>query len=137
VKQVKLKNIERGKYMHCYLCFVEQRGYQHCAHALCQRCGAGICAEHVVALNVRPVCGMAGCSGPERKMLCSKCYTALYQPKPLASQPQKKSRLVAPRQWWQIIKEAGWLRRKSIAELPTPEEAIAEAELWLKKQYEH
>jgi hypothetical protein len=120
--------------MHCYLCVVEQRG-DHClAHALCQSCGIGICAEHLVALNTRLVCGMAGSSGSGRKMLCRHCYAALYPQARSHALPSRKPSTAGRRHWWQGM---NWLRKKRASGLPTPEEAIAEAELLLKQQYEH
>jgi hypothetical protein len=120
--------------MLCYLCFVEQRGSHCLAHALCQHCGAGICAEHLVALSVRPVCGMASSSGPGRRMLCRYCYASLYPQERSRILPQRRPSTVDQRHWWSGM---NWLRKKRASELPTPEEAIAEAELLLKQQYEH
>jgi hypothetical protein len=120
--------------MYCYLCFVEQRGHHCLAHALCQHCGAGICAEHLVALNTAPVCGMAGSSGSGWKMLCRRCYATLYPQAQSHTQPPRKQPSEERRHWWQV---AGWFRKKTVPDLPTPEEAIATAELLLKQQYEH
>ena len=116
--------------MHCYLCFVERGGSHSFAHALCQHCGAGVCADHLVALSTGPMYGMAGNGGPGWKLLCRHCYAALY---PQAQSPvlsHRKRPSQNQQHWWQVT---GWFRKKTIPDSPTIEEVIAEAELLLKQ----
>ena len=122
--------------MNCYLCLQEMHNVLRPALALCQRCGAGVCEEHLVELLTRPVVGMAGDSSasPRYTLICRRCYRSASPPTSLAC-PQKQRREHGERgtlsggNWWQWF----WRRRQSV--LPSPQEAVTTVELFLKQEY--
>ena len=119
--------------MNCYLCLQEMHGVSRPALALCQRCGAGMCQDHLVELLARPVVGPAGDSSasPRYTLVCCRCYRSAIPPTRLACS-QRQTREHGEQEtssgwrWWQQL----WRRRQPA--LPTPEEAVTTVEIFLK-----
>lgn len=116
--------------MNCYLCRVETGNTFHPALAICQRCGAGICAEHLVEVAT-PVIGLAGES--RSILICCRCSTSPpRQPGLPGSRKPVKERdgqsKTSGWNWWH------WLWRRQPSALPNPEEAVAAVERFLNHQ---
>ncbi len=125
--------VTRSCMMNCYLCLVETRCYHRPAFALCQRCGAGVCAEHLVELTFTPVIGMGGDSCPRQSLICRRCYRSTVRSSG-PSQPQShlaRQDKQEPSRGWNVWH---WLRGRQQSELPEPGDAVAAAELLLKRQ---
>lgn len=119
--------------MHCYLCSLEARQHSS-AIAVCTRCGAAICREHLVEILTTPSVGMGNDMRSRYNLLCCRCYkvatasTRLSQVKDDTQQPVTKSSYSGWR-WWH------WFSRgKPSSALPEPAEAITAVELFLKQQ---
>jgi hypothetical protein len=119
--------------MNCYLCLIETGCNLRPAFALCQQCGAGMCAEHLVELTLTPVVGMGSVGNPRQSLICRRCYQSAVLP-PRVPQPQRrparqdKQETSAGWKWWD------WFRGHQQPELPDSEEAVAIAELFLRRQ---
>ncbi len=117
--------------MNCYLCQVETGNAFHPALAICQRCGAGICGEHLVESVVTPVIGLAGDS--RSILICCRC--SAFSPRQARlpeSRKQVKGRDGQGRaSGWSWLR---WLRRRRLSTLPNPEEAVAAVERFLHRQ---
>jgi hypothetical protein len=122
--------------MNCYQCLVEM-GYAHQpAFALCQRCGAGVCDQHLVEVTLMSIAGMAGSGRHRHSLLCHRCHQSA-QASPQPTQPHATFSLAEPHEQkslslpWNIWKR---LRGKHHSELPTSQEVVEAAELFLKRQ---
>jgi hypothetical protein len=112
--------------MKCYLCLVKTGDASRDACASCQHCGAGVCDSHLVSVQRHP--GMAG--GGKRSLICSQCSSADSPVRPCSDLGQQGRReMKRGYSWWT------WLRRKRVAVLPEPEEAIATIEQFLKQRH--
>ncbi len=119
--------------MNCYLCLVETGCHHRPAFALCQRCGAGVCVEHLVELTFPPVVGMGGDSSARQSLICRRCYRSTVSSSG-PSQPQShlaRQEKQEPSRGWNVWH---WLRGRQQSELPDPEEAVTTVELFLKRQ---
>ena len=119
--------------MNCYICLVETGCTHQPAFALCQQCGAGVCAKHLVELTFPPIVGMGGERSARQSLICRRCYRSAVPPsRPAQSQQppsnRDKQETTSGWNWW------SWLRGHQQTELPHPEEAVAAAELFLKRQ---
>lgn len=114
--------------MHCYLCLITGGGEHRSACAICQRCGAAICEQHLVPQLGTPPPGMGGGGNPRYLLVCQRCAPAneALLPSSARSVPSSPPKLL-PR-WRRQL-----LPGKQPA-LPSPQEAVAEAEHFLKKQ---
>jgi hypothetical protein len=111
--------------MKCYLCLVRTGDASRDAFAICQRCGAGVCDIHLVPVQRLP--GMAG--GGNRSLICSQCSYAGSSVSPCSDLGQGvRQEMKAGHSWWT------WFRRKRVAVLPEPEEAIVTVERFLKQK---
>ena len=117
--------------MNCYVCLVET-GCESCpALAICQRCGAGICREHLRESVVTPTVGLAG--EVRSILVCCRCSPS---PLPLEKESDSRKRLkeqgkqgmLSGRNWWDRL----WRHRPSA--LPEPAEAVAAVERFLDNQ---
>ncbi len=116
--------------MNCYLCLVETGCHSQPAFALCQRCGAGMCGEHLKEVLWCPVAGLAG-DAPKYSLVCQRCYFAAVpsaRPSQLPRERQQKHRRSSGGSWWKRF----WRQSEPI--LPTEKDAVATVELFLKRQ---
>jgi hypothetical protein len=111
--------------MNCYLCQHNPGESSRPAVGICQRCGAGICESHLIEVTRKPVGGMMAMTGL-RRLLCMVCAQEHG-----SSEPQRPERVRQKESssWWQQ-----WFGNRNRSTLPTPEEAIAEAERVLKQE---
>ncbi len=112
--------------MNCYLCLVETNCDQP-AYGLCQRCGAGMCGQHLKEQHTRPLAGLVGDTYPMGRysLICQRCYLATTS----SAQPVPQKQRTSPQ-------GSRWKRfwHRSAPALPTEEDAIAIAERFLKQQ---
>lgn len=116
--------------MNCYHCLVETGSVAQPAFALCQRCGAGMCGQHLKELQWCPVAGLVG-DGPRYSLICQRCYLAATPSARPAQMPrarQQKQRRSSGWSWWKKL----WWQPEPV--LPTEEDAVATVELFLKRQ---
>gem|GEM_PF-1652069 len=115
--------------MNCYLCLVEQKIGNQSAYALCQRCGAAICEQHMVEVVFPPVVGPGGTSTPilRYKLVCCRCYNAEHSPPTMPREYTPRPRAFSFRQWWRRL----WGHPSP---LPTPTEAVKMVEQFLEKE---
>jgi hypothetical protein len=121
------RNREECLHMNCYMCLVDGGGEQKAACAICQRCGAALCEKHVIThISTAPI-GMGGSGNPRYLLVCQRCFQGMGGG--ISSMPPSLSPDQRMPRWgfWQFT------RRKQ-PELPDPQEAIAEAERFLKKK---
>ncbi len=115
--------------MNCYMCLVKHKDAMRSAHAVCQRCGVGVCHQHLVEMTDKPIVGPGACMSAfhPRTLLCRSCYEAMYT---TDVEPRPQKMLSSPtRRWWQYL----WFWHIP-SSLPSPEEAVASVEGFLKQQ---
>lgn len=115
--------------MNCYLCLRESHHGAQPAYACCQRCGAGMCASHLVELSKLPVVGPGGNGQPCVSLICCRCYQLASGITRLSAHPQQKKSVGATR-WWHRF----WSRHVRRPQLSKPEEAVILVEHFLKEQ---
>jgi hypothetical protein len=117
--------------MNCYLCLVETGCTHQLAYALCQKCMAGICQDHLVAMGTVSLSGYP----PRPHFLCQRCYHLTSAPSGYSRQGDHRRENGDPpfswRSWWQQL----WLPlSRRLSPLPTPEEALETVEDYLRQQ---
>jgi hypothetical protein len=114
--------------MNCYLCLVETGCSSQPAYVLCQRCLAGICREHLVAMGTLSLSGYP----PRPHFLCLRCSHLMYPPTTASLlQRDQGSEKGAPISWWRQFWHR-WNRRST--PLPTAEQALETVEDYLRQQ---
>ena len=121
--------------MNCYRCLVEMKCNHQLACALCQRCGAGVCARHLVQLTVTPIVGMASGGHPRQSLICQDCHQLAFTP-PQRPQSQDRGMVSKEREQKTPVLWKMWyrVRGQRQVELLNPEDVVAAAELHLKRQ---
>lgn len=127
-------SVEHG--MNCYICLIKTGHPSRPAFAICQRCGAGMCEDHLITVTTAPLVGLAGDTAtcPRRSLICSLCgMKKLPSPQPAEHQRmgQVKRGVMSLYHWWR-----GLTHQQSDA-LPGEEDAVAFVEQWLKRQRDH
>jgi len=109
-------------------------GYAHQpAFALCQRCGAGVCDQHLVEVTLTSIAGMGGSGRHRHSLLCLRCHQLAHAAPqlapPLSPAEERKQKISSVP--WNVWKR---LRGKHDSELPASQEVVEAAELFLKRQ---
>jgi hypothetical protein len=119
--------------MNCYLCLVETGCDYQPAYALCQRCGAGICGEHLRELRTMPVAGLIDAHPiPKYSLICQRCYQAAATvTRPTYPPVENFQRRSAPslRAFWRKH-----FRRAQPSPLPSESDAVILAERFLEQE---
>ena len=126
--------------MICCIC-LKETGCTSVACAICQRCGAGVCLEHLVEMRSQPATGPGGSMNPTItwSMVCWRCYDGTPRPHRTSCQETTESGQREQKQGTLLSRlvyrcKKVWSRSRPQSPLPEPEEAIMAAELFLKQQ---
>lgn len=119
--------------MNCYVCLVLHGCRNQPAFALCERCHAGICADHLIEIALPPLVGMAGdtMTFPRHRLFCQRCYqraTPHASPQRQAKRPSEKGNRFSFRRWWRKQEP------RTAASLPLPEEAVEAVEQFFRRR---
>lgn len=117
--------------MNCYLCSVEAERDDQPAVALCQRCGAGACRQHLVERVVAPPVGMGNDTRLRYSLICCRCNIAATVPIQHLWPAQKMQEPAIQRAKWNWWK---WFTNRQQSSLPEPDEAVSTVEMFLKQQ---
>lgn len=114
--------------MNCYRCLVGSENRVCAAVAVCQRCGSGMCARHLMTLTRPATTGMNAAMTPS--LVCSHCFQALFP----AAQARKHERTRKSRSWIERLSRRGKQHDNAEQALPAPAEAVELIERFLRQQ---
>ena len=114
--------------MNCYRCLVGAESRVCSAVAVCQRCGSGMCLQHLVTLSRPATTGMNAAMTPG--LICSHCFQALFP----AMQARRHERTNKAGSWMERLSKRGKSRGRDEQVLPAPAEAVELIERFLRQQ---
>lgn len=125
--------------MMCYIC-LKETGCASAACAICQRCGVGVCLEHLVEVRAQLPIGPGGSMNPiiTRSMVCWRCYDGTTRSNRTRFAATTAHRQDGQQQRAVLTRLVHWCKkvcsRSHLQPLfPDPDDAIATVELFLKQ----